>query len=225
MEEKYCVYQHVNLSNNKKYIGITKQDVSVRWGANGVNYKSSPHFYNAIQKYGWNNFQHDILYSDLSKDEACAIEKELIKEHKIQDPRYGYNVMEGGVAPSIPIEIRQIMSEKMKGNKNGLGKICSEEKKKKISEAQKGRKLTDEHKRKLSEAKKGKTYGPLSEERKKKIADAHKKKKVYCVELNRVFESIQSCARELNLIATYICACCKGRIKSHGGYHFHYFEE
>ena len=224
MEEKYCVYQHINLTNNKKYIGITKQNASARWGTNGVNYKSSPHFYSAIQKYGWDNFQHDILYSDLSKDEACAIEKELIKEYKTQDPQYGYNVMEGGVAPSIPTEIRQIMSEKMKGNKNGLGKVCSEEKKRKISEAQKGRKLTEEHKRKLSEAKKGKTYRPLSEERKRKISDAQKKKQVYCEELDRIFISIQECGRELGLNATNICACCKGKHSSHHGYHFRYIE-
>ena len=49
----YCVYMHVNKINNKKYIGITKQKTpESRWGANGVNYKGSPHFYAAIKKYG-----------------------------------------------------------------------------------------------------------------------------------------------------------------------------
>ena len=54
----------------------------------------------------------------------------------------------------------------MRGNQNGLGHPCSEEKKKKISEAQKGRKFTEEHKQKLSEAAK-KRLVPCSEEMKK----------------------------------------------------------
>lgn len=48
----YTVYQHKNKINNKVYIGITKQIPEKRWGINGYNYKTSPHFYSAIQKYG-----------------------------------------------------------------------------------------------------------------------------------------------------------------------------
>lgn len=47
---EYYVYRHVNKTNNKQYIGITKQLPEHRWGVDGVNYKSSPYFYNAIQK-------------------------------------------------------------------------------------------------------------------------------------------------------------------------------
>ena len=53
--------------------------------------------------------------------------------------------MEGGEAPSMPSEIKTVLSEKLKGNKNNLGNNLSEETKRKISEAQKGRKFTDEH--------------------------------------------------------------------------------
>jgi hypothetical protein len=48
----YTVYQHKNKINNKVYIGITSQNPQIRWGSQGCNYKSSPYFYNAIQKYG-----------------------------------------------------------------------------------------------------------------------------------------------------------------------------
>lgn len=224
MEDNYRVYQHTNLINGKKYIGITKQPVEQRFGTDGCNYRTSPHFYSAIKKYGWENFQHDILYDNLSKEEACDLEIQLIKENKTQDHRYGYNVMEGGNTPTMPESIRNIISEKLKGNKNGLGKVCSEEKKKKISDAQKGRKFSDEHKEKISLSKRGKSHTPPSEETRKKISDAHKKKRVYCKELDRVFISIQECARELGIYATTICACCKGRIKSHKGLHFCYYD-
>ena len=114
------------------------------------------------------------------------------------------------------------MSQSMMGNKNGLGKACSEEKKKKISDAQKGKVLTKEHRENISKAKKGKTHKTISDEAKKKISDAHKKKPVFCEELNTIYPSIQECARQLKIEPTTICACCKGRIKSIHGYHFSY---
>ncbi len=224
-KREYSVYQHINLLNNKKYIGITKQNCESRWGTNGINYKSSPHFYSAIIKYGWDNFKHEILYSNLTKEEACELEKQLIKENNTQNKKFGYNIMEGGEAPSIPDEIKNVLSEKLKGNKNNLGNNLSEETKKKISEAQKGRKFTEEHKMKISLSKKGKTHKPISIESRKKIADKHKKKQVLCIELNKVYESIQECARQLNLHANFICKCCKGKLKTTGGFHFKYYNE
>ena len=98
--------------------------------------------------------------------------------------------------------------------------------KRKISEAQKGRKLTEEHKKKLSLAKKGKSHAPCSEETKRKISAKHKKKPIYCFETNKIYESIQGCAKELNLSASAICAVCKGKrgLKHVKGYHFKYYD-
>ncbi len=67
----YIVYQHKNKINGKIYIGITMQEPEKRWGSNGCNYKSSPHFYAAIKKYGWDNFEHNILFTNLTKKQAC----------------------------------------------------------------------------------------------------------------------------------------------------------
>ena len=225
MNNNYTVYIHNNKINNKKYIGITKQQPKNRWGRNGCNYKESPHFWNAIQKYGWINFDHIIFKINLTKEEACALEKELILQYKTQEHEFGYNIFEGGQCPSIPKETRNKMSQSMKGNKNGLGKKCSEEKKLKISLAQKGRKLTEEHKQKLSMAKKGKSHNPPSEETRKKISNSHEKNKVICIETNIIYESIQDCARQLGLYATNVCKCCKHKIKTTGGYHFEYYND
>lgn len=221
----YTVYQHKNKLNGKMYFGITSRSPIERWGSNGANYKSTPHFYSAIQKYGWDNFEHNILRENLTKEEACSIEKELISKYKTQDRRFGYNVLEGGQAPALPKEVREKMSMSMLGNKNGFGHPCSEEKKKKISDAQKGKKLSDEHKSKLSEAAK-KKHVPCSEDKKKVLSQNYpNKRKIYCVETNTVYSSVQECARQLNLYATNISKVCNGIHHTTGGYHLKYYDD
>lgn len=49
-------------------------------------------------------------------------------------------------------------------------------------------------------------------------------KSVYCIELDNVFESAHEAARQLGLSFGHIADCCKGRLNTHGGYHFSYVE-
>ena len=91
----YCVYMHTNKLNNKKYIGITCRPVEVRW-RDGKGYKLNRHFWSAIQKYGWDNFIHEILALNLSKEEAQKLEVELISVYNTTDENFGYNVSIGG---------------------------------------------------------------------------------------------------------------------------------
>lgn len=93
----YIVYVHVNKINKKVYVGITSQTTEERWGKNGKGYQSSPHFWSAIQKYGWKNFEHIILETHLTKDEASEKEKFYIKKYNSINPDYGYNLREGGL--------------------------------------------------------------------------------------------------------------------------------
>lgn len=177
------------------YIGITSQQPKSRWGTCGNKYVSSPHFYNAIKKYGWNNFEHNILFTNLTRKEAIEKEIALIAQYDLCNPKKGYNETSGGDAPVMSAAARKKLSEAMKGNQNGKGHPCSEEKKKKISEAQKGRVFTEEHKKKLSEAAK-KRHTPCSEEKKKILSQNYPhKKRVFCQETNTVYESVQECAR------------------------------
>lgn len=95
MEEKrnYKVYRHIT-PNSKSYIGITgKKYVSSRWGG-GKGYKGQI-FYNAIQKYGWNNIKHVILAKNLTLKEAIFLEKRFIKYYNTLVPN-GYNLTKGG---------------------------------------------------------------------------------------------------------------------------------
>ena len=92
----YSLYIHTNKISNKKYIGITNQiPASKRW-KNGFGYKKSPRFFNAIVKYGWNNFYHQIIYENLTKEEAETLEKEYIKKYDTTNEQYGYNMQKGG---------------------------------------------------------------------------------------------------------------------------------
>jgi hypothetical protein len=63
------------------------------------------------------------------------------------------------------------------------------------------------------------SYGTRNERARKAT-----RKSIYCVELNRVFDSITTAATELHLSAGNISSCLKGRYKQTGGYHFRYAE-
>lgn len=91
----YTVYCHENKSNGKLYFGITKTSTRRRW-SKGKGYKTQHVFGRAIEKYGWDGFEHIILYTGLSEAEAKQMEIDLIREFRTQDHRYGYNITAGG---------------------------------------------------------------------------------------------------------------------------------
>lgn len=99
-DRRFTVYCHINKINDKKYIGITCQVPEIRWGHNGNNYKQAqPYFARAIHKYGWENFSHEILFENLTAQEAQAKEIELIALYHtyVGDPECcGYNLTRGG---------------------------------------------------------------------------------------------------------------------------------
>lgn len=94
---KYCVYAHINKINGKIYIGQTVHGhrPSKRWRY-GRGYVTQKYFYRAIQKYGWDGFDHEIIASNLTKEEADNFERLLITEFKTHDKRFGYNITLGG---------------------------------------------------------------------------------------------------------------------------------
>ena len=119
----YSVYKHT-APNGKVYIGITKRKPEDRW-KNGHGYKNNILFYRAINKYGWENIDHEVLLEGLTKEEAFAAERELIARHRSSDNRFGYNITDGGAndwwfgkkRPLSPKE-RADLSERWLGMKN-----------------------------------------------------------------------------------------------------------
>ena len=112
----YTVYMHVT-PNGKRYIGITSRKPEYRWNG-GRAYKNQPHFQNAIHKYGWDNIQHVILFSGLSKDEAVRKEIELIAAFETTNTSKGYNTTLGGEGAS---GVRQ--SNETKQKRSELAKL------------------------------------------------------------------------------------------------------
>lgn len=109
--DDYTVYVHINKINGKRYIGITRQNINRRWRNNGKGYKTQQYFYRVIEKYGWDNFEHIIIAKGLSKEEACWLEIELIREWNTTDRTKGYNIANGGECPNLTEETKKKMSE------------------------------------------------------------------------------------------------------------------
>ena len=69
------------------------------------------------------------------------------------------------------------------------------------------------------DAKYNANYGTRTERSNKK-----RSKPVYCIELDKTFYGARQAARELGLDNSSIIKCCKGRYKTHGGFHWKYAE-
>ena len=138
MDRNYKVYVHINKVNGKRYYGITCQKVNRRW-RNGKRYSYNQHFWNAINKYGWDNFEHIVIARGLTEEEAKWLEIELIREWDTTNKDKGYNISLGG--------------------DGGSGHEVTKETRKKISESLKGRTFSEEHRKNISKAGKGKHKG------------------------------------------------------------------
>lgn len=88
----YSVYMHVS-PDEKLYVGMT-QDIEQRYGYNGNGYREQPDFHDAIKKYGWDNLDHAVIASDLSKEEAEEREHDAIVTLNAKEN--GYNRNDGG---------------------------------------------------------------------------------------------------------------------------------
>lgn len=215
-EEKnnYTVYMHLNKTNGKRYIGITKQNVNRRW-KNGWGYyvkNNTSYFWKAIQKYGWNNFEHKILHTGLLKIEADELERYYIKLYNTSNSQYGYNLTLGGDGflglPRSEIT-KQKISKSLKGKYTKersywYGKHIPQEMidKQKQTKRLHPYKHTEEWKLKHSEMLKG-----------GKNSNA---KKVKCINTGEIFDCIKDASKKYSTDNSRISKCCRGLAKSSG---------
>lgn len=177
-EKKWCVYIHT-APNDKKYVGITSLPVNIRWHQNGTGYKKQQYFWRAIQKWGWENFSHEVVLENVTFEEACNAERDFIQYYQTNDKNFGYNATEGGAGTQghrMTDEQKEILSKSAKErfanpeNHPRYGVTLSDETKQKIKNSltgkytkethpNTGRKHTDETRKKMSKSHKGKNTG------------------------------------------------------------------
>ena len=247
-EKKYCIYIHTNKTNGKVYVGQTCLKPEQRW-KKGMAYKSSLYFYNAIKKHGWDGFAHDILFTDLTLEDANKIEEKLINDYNSTNADYGYNIRSGGENQYFTEDMKKTLSKiaKHRVERDGLRKevcqysveglfirswecakragedLCIPESS--IRQCCKGKIKTSGNYvwRYFSETK-GENIHPV-----KKNSGGQNKQPVLQFDLLGHFikewESATQAFSELGINNSMIIRCCKGRLNTAGGYIWKYAKE
>lgn len=172
---KYKIYKHTSPSN-KVYIGQTSQEnIIQRWRNGGKGYfrmdkygnYQQPAMVNAINKYPWDTWKHEIIDECDTQEEADLLEIKYIEKYNSTNRNFGYNITKGGGGHSgqpmkqeTKDKLSSIIKEKWKNDIeyrekciNGLKGIpMSENTRNALLKANVGRKMTDETKNKISKA-------------------------------------------------------------------------
>ena len=128
------VYKVQNKTNGKCYIGMTSRAVLERWDehvSRAKCNKRNSRLYDALRKYGKDSFEVTILESTDSDDHVRELEKKYIQEFDSYNNGYNCNLGGQGIL------------------------VFSDEIRKKISDAQKGKIISAESREKMSKAKRG----------------------------------------------------------------------
>lgn len=177
----YTIYIH-RFPNNKVYVGCTTQRLEWRFGRNGEGYKDATKIWAAIQEFGWDNIQHEVLATTPSRFEASKLEQYYISQYNSADDEFGYNTRKGGMGKPMPklseeacLKIKQGKKGAIGIHKDGTNRYIKPEEldyylskgwerggeplpeamKKHLSEINTGKKYSDETKKKLSEMRTG----------------------------------------------------------------------
>ena len=153
------------------------------------------------------------------------------KQRFIDHPEYKQAISERQRGRQASQATKEKMSRSRLGNQNAKGSHwqMSEESKRKISQALKGkqnclgRKHTQEAKDKIAESNRNRM---ITEETRQKMSESHKgktTKKIKCIETDTVYCSMAEASQETGVNSNAISHCCRGKQKTAGGYHWEYY--
>lgn len=230
----WIIYMYT-FPSGKRYIGKTKRTLSRRQGYNFTGYEKCTVLWKAIEKYGIENIEQEILFEDdMSDDNAARLEQICIGIFKVNcnrfsNPKFGYNLTDGGdgLVGWRPDE------QRLEELRNQMYKF---------HEMRRGTHLSEETRRKQSEAKVGKKRGPMSESTKQKISQANsrenmseethirrsnsKKKPVIAVHRTTqeqiVFDSCEDVAQYFGVGTSAVSRWCKKLRRPSVNYDFDY---
>lgn len=207
------IYVHKNKTNGKCYVGQTiKQNPNARW-ENGSGYIRQTKFWNAIQKYGWDGFEHIILETDIPIKELSERENYYINFYNAIDN--GYNVEFAG--NNIPIS--ETTKQKIKDSWTPERRQAQSERAKKQWQD------NPEYREKMREVAKNIPRRDISGENNPMYgthrtgADAAHKRSVQCIETGEIFPTVTAasiwCSGNKNL-KSKIALQIRGKRKSCG---------
>ena len=200
---EYTVYIHKNLKNEKYYVGCTSQNPKKRWDS-GWGYQRNPKMWKDIQNSDWNkDWVHGILGKFKNEQDALKYESFLIA--MLGSAENGYNSSTYS-SYGFTEETKRKLSELM------TGRVFTEEHRKKLSESLTGHEISEETKKKISESHKGKINAPT------KSVVQYSKDGEFITEYTSTMEA----ERQTGCIHQNISKCCKGKLKSAGGYIWRY---
>lgn len=145
------IYKITNLINGKLYIGQTTVPVEKRWKRHcwASEYKKNMPIVLAIAKYGKENFSIETLHTCSNQSDLDAQEMHYAKLYDTFCPN-GYNLRAGNGPGSMSEEMKRKISLANKG------RVVSDETRRRLSESHKGYKVKESTKKKLSQLNKGK---------------------------------------------------------------------
>lgn len=222
------VYRHIRLDKNEPfYIGIGRTEKYAR----AFSKMSRSKQWKGIANRG---YEVEIILDDLTWDEACEKEKEFIALYGRIDLKTGplINFTDGGEGLKNYVyteEARKNMSLGQMGNQKWKLRKITDETRRKISQANKGRVMSQEFRDKLSERFRGSNnpnYGKsISEEQRKRILETRKRKPILQYDLEGNFIKEWSSKKEA-VRAGYqeycIWRCCNNKSKTHRNFIWKY---
>lgn len=208
------IYKATNLINDKIYIGLTTKSLEHRVSVHKKDSKRiNTYFYQAIRKYGFENFKWEVVDTATTMEELEEKERHYIKLYgSFDNKEVGYNTQSGGNnLYEITKEQRKQRSDRAKGKNNPMYGTVS---------PMKGKKFTDEHKQKISEAIKRADrphmYGGTNPSA----------RKVRNLDTGEVFGTMTEAAKRYpGLSRQSINHNCVGRTKKAGGFRWEYFKD
>ncbi len=192
------IYKYTNkIHKGFSYIGQTLFDRSKREGLDCKRYSKCIVFSKAIQKYGIENFEYEVIEDNVPEDKLDEREIYWIQYYHtyVGDPCCcGYNMTTGG--------------------QTNRGRVCREETKKKTSKTLQGHSVTEKVRERMKELnKKRKGQKPKNFEDALILAHQATSKRIVEIKTRKEYESKAACAAAYGKSIAWVNARLKGHIK------------
>ena len=195
----YCI----DFPNNKKYVGIeSNTGQRKQYHSRGYTHTLVGR---AVNKHGWENCKFRYLIINAPDNTCYHVEKKLIRLWKLQDPKNGYNISEGGEKTNKGYKRSKEAIRRQHETRRKNGYIVTKTHKNKIRNTLKGKKHTRQRRLNLSKTNGGKPFYVLKDDK-----------------IIGKFELRSDAAIELNLHISKIGLCLNGKRNTHKGYKFKY---